>query len=73
MNDRRFKDRDWALPVNVSGNIETWDAVKLALLMDIRDELRTLTGIFRCPNFLAIPKTLHAIKRNTSKKRKVRK
>lgn len=43
--------------------------VNAALLMDIRDELKRLNGVLHCPNFLAIPFKLDAIKRNTTKKR----
>jgi len=42
--------------------------------MDIRDELKQLNRLLRCPNFLAIPYTLNKIERNTRKpkRRKVK-
>ena len=72
MTDKRHKNKDWALPTNESGQIETWQAVEIAVLMDIRDGLQQLNSTLRCPNFLAIPRTLYAIRRNTAKKRKAR-
>lgn len=73
MVDTRHKNQNWALPTNAIGNIETWQGVEIAVLMDIRDELQVLNGLLRCPNFLAIPKKLDAIRRNTSRPRKMKK
>lgn len=42
----------------------------LAVLQDIRDELRTLNELLACPRFLAIPTHLDAIRRNTRKPRR---
>lgn len=47
----------------------TWEGVHTALLMDIRDELKQLNGLLGCPNFVEIPRTLRAIRRNTAKPR----
>lgn len=44
----------------------------LAVLQDIRDELRTLNELLACPRFLAIPNRLEAIERNTRKPRRKR-
>jgi hypothetical protein len=65
----RFKDSEFNL-ANKQGNIETWEKVGIAALYDIRDELKTLNSLLRCPNFLAIPRKLEAIRRNTVKPRK---
>ena len=51
-------------------NVHSWDSIHAALLMDVRDELQRLNEIFRCANFLEIPRTLREIKRNTTRKKK---
>ena len=66
----RFKDGDWNLPKSDKGNPETWDAVKIAVLMDIRDELKRLNSLLHCSNFMAIPWKLDRIAKNTTKPRK---
>jgi hypothetical protein len=35
--------------------------------MDIRDELQELNRRLRCPDFLAIPRILRDVRRNTAK------
>jgi hypothetical protein len=64
-----FPDREWNL-ADKEGNIGTWERVQIAVLMDIRSELRTLNSVLRCPNFQAIPRKLDRIARNTAKKKK---
>lgn len=66
--DRRVALRKWDQNVNFD-----YDGLKLAALVAILDELKTLNSVFRCPNFLRIPHDLKAIKRNTTKKLKPRK
>ena len=39
--------------------------MQLAVLMDIRDELKRLNAFLHCPNAVAIPKLLRSIQRNT--------
>lgn len=56
----RHKDAQWSLP---EGKVETWEQASVAVLMDIRDELKTLNALLRCPNFIAIPQKLDAIRR----------
>jgi len=73
MGNRRFKDLDWDLAEKDTGNIGTWEKVQIAVLMDIRDELRIISrklSPLECSNFLAIPHTLKRISRNTAKPRK---
>jgi hypothetical protein len=71
--DTRHKNVNWTLPTDPqNGRIQTWQAVEIAVMMDIRDELQTLNGLLRCPNFVEIPRTLRAIKRNTSKRKRAR-
>jgi len=71
----RHKDIDWRLPEgvrNVDGSAShQWVSIQVALLMDIRDELKGINSVLHCHNFLRIPQKLDAIQRNT--KRKTRK
>ncbi len=71
MSDR-LKDRDWVFHKQVNGHYSDTHCA-MALLMDIRDELKKLNALFHCPNFTAIPQNLNAIRRNTTKKRKASK
>lgn len=59
--DTRKKDTNWRLNVNDDGTCNV-DQAKLAVLMDIRDQLKDLNGIFRCHNFQSIPHTLKGIR-----------
>jgi len=63
----RHKDINWNLP---EGRLNTWELVFCALLMDIRDELKSLNAVFGCVNFLRIQHDLNAIRLNTQRKRK---
>lgn len=53
----RRANEDWNLPESI-----TWDHVSIAVLMDIREELRRLNRLLHCSNFLAIPSKLDALK-----------
>lgn len=44
--------------------------IQIALLQDIRAELREIRSVLKCANCLAIPHKLDQIARNTAKKRK---
>jgi hypothetical protein len=65
----RNKDISWTLP---ESNNMSYEAAQLAVLMDLRDELKRLNGLLHCSNFLAIPARLEAIRINTRKKRRVK-
>jgi hypothetical protein len=65
----QFPDTEWNL-FNDKGEIGTWEKVGIAVLMDIRRELRTLNTVLRCPHFVAIPRKLDRIAKNTAKKKK---
>jgi hypothetical protein len=54
----RHKNGDW----NLHDPVKTWDEVHAAILMDIRDELRTLNRLLACPNFIEIPSILRGIR-----------
>ena len=68
----RHKDGNW----NLGEKLMTWEEVQVSLLMDLRDELRDLNvklSVLQCPNFLAIPRHLDLIRRQTKKRKYVRK
>jgi hypothetical protein len=67
--DQRHKDKKWSLPTDSDGRIGSWDHVKIAVLMDIRDELQTLNRLLGCPNFTGIPETLRQIRRKIPTRR----
>lgn len=46
----RFKDFDWNLTRLPGGRIETWQQAEIAVLMDLRDELKSLNAVFACRN-----------------------
>lgn len=66
----RWKNMHWNLRGNESDHTVPNDNIKLALLMDIRDELLQLNRVFACHNAQAIPGLLRKIARNTTKRRK---
>jgi hypothetical protein len=63
----RHKDTGWILP---GPKVENWEQAGVAVMMDIRDELKQLNRLLACPNFIGIPATLHRIELNTRKRRK---
>ena len=58
----RFANVKWELPSKRDGYIETWDLARLAVLMDIRDELQKLNALLGCRNFVAVPGILRDIR-----------
>lgn len=66
----RYKNIDWTLP---NEGIGTWERVQVAILMDIRDELQSLNSLLHCPNFVAMPRLLRDVKRNTTKQKRRKK
>lgn len=65
----RHKDTNWNLP----DRVETWEQAQVALLMDIRSELKALNSTLSCYNFLRIPRVLDSIRKNTVKPRRRKK
>jgi len=61
----RHKDKSW----NLDDKVGTWTEVQVALLMDIRDELKALVSILGCYNARDIPNILRSIKKNTTKRK----
>ena len=68
--DTRCKDKSWRLrsedkPDGII-SLSTEEGV-LAVLMDIRDEMKKLNRTIDCPNFQKIPKILKTIRGNTAR------
>lgn len=66
---KQYGDVEWNLE-SEGGGVGTWEKVSIAVLMDIRRELRRLNSVLACPNFQAIPKILRRVSSNTAKPRK---
>jgi len=56
----RFRNADNSFEVP-----NTYEGVQVALLIAIRDELKTLNQLLACPNFTGIPHTLKRIEQST--------
>ena len=69
MTDRRKPDVEWNV-ADEDGHVPTWEQVGVAVLMDIRRELRRLNLAIWCPNFQAVPRHLTRIAQNTAKRKK---
>lgn len=61
----RRANENWNLPEQI-----TWEHVAIAVLMDIRDELRLIRQTLHCRNFQRIPAKLDRIGRNTERRRR---
>jgi hypothetical protein len=72
MPDYRQKNQKWNIVPSKDGTFN-WDQATVAVLMDIRDELRALNDLLGCPNFADISRTLKQIRYNTTKHRRVKK
>ena len=72
----RHKDEHWNLPEGTpngkGGTSHSWNSIGVAVLMDIRDELKRLNATLDCRNFQQIPATLRKVARNTEKPKKVK-
>lgn len=67
MADRRQRNAQWPV-LNEDGRAyQNYDCAILAVLMDIREELQKLNGVFSCPNTVEIPNILRTIRANTSR------
>lgn len=51
---------NWTLPDESKGESFTWEHAQMAVLMDIRDELRDIASLARCGR---IPRALDAVAR----------
>jgi hypothetical protein len=61
----RHANTEWELPEKVS-----WECANLAVLMDIRAELRSLNRLLGCQNFLRIPYLLERTEKNTRRRKR---
>ena len=68
----RRKDVSWGINLPDEDGLTPNGHCQLAVLMDLRDELKQLNRVFACPNFQAVPQILRTIRRNTTKPRKRR-
>lgn len=55
----RHKDTEWNLPER----FPDWNHAQVALLMDLRDELKQLNQLLHRQNFIEIPRILRGIRR----------
>lgn len=73
----KTKGVTWTIPGfydperNTLNGVET-DYARLAVLMDIRDELKQLNRLLHCGNFVGMPGVLRQIAANTKKPRRRR-
>jgi hypothetical protein len=69
MADRSQSNINWWVADEKGDVYRNYDfsGAQLAVLMDIREELRKLNGLLHCPNFIGMPHTLSAIRKNTTK------
>ena len=71
MTDRTKPNLEWPV-ADENGDMPTWERIGIAVLMDIRRELRRLNAAIYCRNFIAVPRHLARIARNTEKAPKKR-
>ena len=64
----RPRNVDWAVWQSSDGKYDS-DSVQRAILLDIREELRTLTKLLNCKNFVEVPAILRRVVVNTTRKR----
>ena len=78
MANKRHKNGQWLLPSSdTTGNIESWDLVKVAVLMDLRDELQTanakLEAIWHNANYTSyLLKEIRGLRRDVKKLKEAR-
>lgn len=66
----RHKDLEWNLPEGTKERgctRHSWETINSALLMDIRDELKSLNALLHCTNFTGIPWELTRMRRGIDK------
>ena len=68
MNDTRFKDQTFDLSGEKSGHIRSWDAVAIAALYDLRDELRRINELLGCYKIQRMFQTINRLDRRLQKK-----
>jgi hypothetical protein len=68
VTDTRHRDVNWTIHRNDNGTV-SYEAAQLAVLMDIRDELKRIRQRVDCAETLSIPRLLRSIVRNTARQR----
>lgn len=63
---RRYASVEWELP-ETNGKLTDWQKVEIAVLMDIRDELKMLNRLLHCSNFTGMPAQLRTISRHVAR------
>jgi hypothetical protein len=66
----RHKNVDWNLP---GPNVETWEQAQVAVLMDIRDELKALNATLACYRVRRMCDDINRIERRIAKNMPLRK
>lgn len=69
MTDRRKKNINWYV-ADEDGVTRSTEAAHLAVLMDVRDELKRLNALLHCHNAVEVPNILRTIAANTKPKRR---
>ena len=62
---RDCKNWDWIL-IDADGTVASWEQAQMAVLQDIRAELRTLNELLSCDRFLSIPSILAKLDRRVA-------
>ena len=66
----RCKDFEWTIERLGAG--ATAQGAQLTVLMDLRDELKRLNGLLFCRNFVDLPRVLRAIRKNTTRPKRMK-
>ena len=73
----RHANMNWTLPEGqpdgTGGRTHQWEVIHTALLMDLRDELRSLNALLHCQNFVTLPRELRGLRRDLKAQRKEKK
>ena len=67
MKNQTMPNENWSV-AEADGKVPTWERAGIAVLMDIRQELRRLNSAIYCVDFQAIPHRLQMIAKNTTRK-----
>lgn len=70
---RKHKDVDWTLPTTEKGALTDWQKVEIAVLMDIRDQLRELNATLGCYRVQRMCDDVHRIDRRLQQHMPLRK
>lgn len=65
---RKHKDVEWTLPTSDGGALTDWQKVEIAVLMDIRDELKELNATLSCYRVRRMSDDINRIDRRLQKR-----